>query len=90
MKRALKNLQDDERARQEDDLLRAQLLREGANDAALKKRIQSEDAFCNRCKRLLEEWNEEELQIASLRPLTLPVPNPPGTAPVNPIQRPFM
>lgn len=83
MKRALKDLNDDEQQYQEDELLRSQLLREEANEAVLKRRKQKEDAFSKRWKEILEDWNEDELQIASTRPLTLPVPNPPGTVPQN-------
>ena len=79
MKRALKELQEDERVRQEDNLLRAQLEREEANEAAQKKKKLSEEKFSERWKANSQKRDELGLQIASGRQLTLPVPDPPGT-----------
>ncbi len=79
MKRALKELQEDERVRQEDNLLRAQLEREEANEAVQKKKKALWREFSERWKANLQKWDELGLQIASGRQLTLPVPDPPGT-----------
>ena len=46
MKRSVKELERDARDRQEDDLLRAQLEREEAAEAASKKQKIKEDTFC--------------------------------------------
>jgi hypothetical protein len=45
MKRSLGDIQRDERARQEDDLLRIQIEREEANEVVRKKRKLKEDLF---------------------------------------------
>ena len=78
MKRALKVLQRDERERQEDDLLRAQLAREEATELAHEKKRKIEEKFATKWKEHLEKWDEFGLQIASDREITLPVPDPPG------------
>jgi hypothetical protein len=81
MKRSLKDLkilERDERERQEDDLLRAQLEREEAAEGVSKKQKNKEENYSAKWKGHLEKWDEMGLQIASDRELTLPVPNPPG------------
>jgi hypothetical protein len=74
MKRALSQLQEDELARQEDDLLRAQLEREEiAEQKAKKKRIR-EEKFVEKWRSHMQKWNEMGLVALGLRSLTLPAP----------------
>ena len=81
MKRTLADLQRDAKEREEDELLRAQLVREQANDAAAKKKMAQEEKYCKKWKDVLEKWDDEELKIASELDLTLPESHRLGPSP---------
>lgn len=78
MKRSVKELQRDERERQEDELLRAQLEREEVAEAAQKRQKSKDDNYSKKWKEILSKWDEHGLQCASECELRLPVPDPPG------------
>jgi hypothetical protein len=81
MKRALDVLLRDERERQEDDLLRAQLERNEAAEAAAKKQKTKEKSFIEKWRSHLLKWDEMGLESFAERALVLPVPDPPGHVP---------
>jgi len=78
MKRALNALQRDEREHQEDALLRAQLQREEASEAAQRREKVKEENYSKKWREHLDKWDEHGLKAASDRELHLPVPDPPG------------
>lgn len=83
MKRAIKEIEQDHRERQEDKLLRAHLRREEANEAARKQKKNEISKYSEKWKAYLEKWDASGFQIASERGLTLPraivpgIPTPP-------------
>lgn len=83
MKTSLKALQRDERERQEDDLLRAQLDKEDRAEAAAKRQKAKEDNFSKKWRDCLDKWDADGLECASERELLLPIPNPPGPHPLS-------
>lgn len=78
MKRSLADLQRDERERQEDIMLRAELEREYQNETVRHRKESRNEKFNARWASNLAEWDALGLTIATARSLTLPLPNPPG------------
>lgn len=76
MKRSLDVLLRDERERQEEDLLRAQLQRQEATEAALKKQQEKEETYVSKWRSHLSKW--DEMENFAEHTLTLPAPDPPG------------
>ena len=83
MKRTVGALQRDALEREEDELLRAQLVREQTNEAAAKKKFAQEERYCKKWKDILQHWDDEELKIASELELTLPLAQRLGLSPLR-------
>jgi hypothetical protein len=80
MKRALKDLQQDERERQEDNIMRAEQEREEEAVVAQFKQKTKDNNYSTKWKSNLDKWDALGLQWASEHILQLPRPDPPGTS----------
>jgi hypothetical protein len=80
MKRALKDLQRDERERQEDNLLRAQLEKEEEAVVAQIQKKTKDNNYSTKWKENMSRWDALGLQCASTHLLQLPRPDPPGAS----------
>jgi hypothetical protein len=85
MKRALTTLQLDDRALQEDVILRNALTHQDSNERAQKKRKDNVDKFSARWKANLSEWDQLGLRTVTHKVLDLPRPLRPGSYLLSPV-----